>query len=98
LFTITTEAADAIREVVESAELPGSGGMRISTAPVSSNGSGPTLELTVAPEPEPEDEVLDDEGAHVFLDPLAAAHVEGKILDADHEPGGGVSFTLRESG
>ena len=72
--------------------------MRISTGSVSSNGSGPTLELTVAPEPEPEDEVLDDDGAQVFLDPLAAAHVDGKILDADHEPGGGVSFTLRESG
>jgi len=72
--------------------------MRISTGSVSSNGSGPTLELTVAPEPEPQDEVLDDEGAHVFLDPIAAAHVDGKILDADHEPGGSVSFSLRESG
>ncbi|MGH2924314.1 MAG: HesB/IscA family protein [Solirubrobacterales bacterium] len=96
MLTITTEAADAIREVVEAAAVPGTGGMRISTAPVASNGSGPTLELSVASEPAPEDEVVDDEGAHVFVDPLAAAHLDGKVLDADYEPGGSVSFTLRE--
>lgn len=96
MLTITSDAADAIRTVVDAAELPDLGGMRISTGSLSSNGRGPTLELQIVDSPDPEDEVLDDEGAKVFLDPLAAAHLENKTLDADYEAGGEIRFSLYE--
>ncbi len=96
MLTITSEAADAIRFVLDAAELPQHGGMRISTGTIANNGHGPTLQLQVVEEPAPEDQVLSGEGAQVFLDPAAAAHLEDKTLDADYQPGGEVRFSLLE--
>jgi Fe-S cluster assembly iron-binding protein IscA len=97
MLNITSQAAEAIRVVIDAAELPVPAGMRISNASATSNGRGPTLALELVDRPDPEDEVLVDEGAQVFLDPLAAAHVDDKVLDADYA-GGEVRFSLREQG
>jgi Fe-S cluster assembly iron-binding protein IscA len=96
MLTITTEAADAIRTVIDAAELPVRGGMRISPASGSTNGRGPTLALEIVDGPDPEDQIVREENATVFVDPIAAAHVDDKTLDADYEPGGDFTFSLRE--
>ena len=91
MLTITSDAADALRAVLGAKE----GGVRISTGTHSSNGSGPDLTLEVVPSPEPDDEILDAEGAQLFLDPTAADALDGKVLDA--EPAGdAVRFSVFE--
>ncbi|MGH2947514.1 MAG: iron-sulfur cluster biosynthesis family protein [Solirubrobacteraceae bacterium] len=80
MLTITSDAADALRAVLGAKE----GGVRISTG-TSLNGNGPNLTLEVVPEPEPDDEVLDADGASLYLDPVAVDALDGKVLDAERE-------------
>jgi Fe-S cluster assembly iron-binding protein IscA len=82
MLTITQNAALAIRGLVEA---PGAEGVRISSASQPSNGSGPGLQVEVSPAPEPHDDVVDAEGARLFLAPGAADALDGKVLDADVE-------------
>jgi iron-sulfur cluster assembly protein len=80
MLTITSDAAEALRAVFGAKE----GGVRISTG-TSLNGNGPNLTLEVVPEPEPDDEVLDADGASLYLDPVAVDALDGKVLDAERE-------------
>ncbi len=80
MLTITPDAAEALRAVLGAKE----GGVRISTG-TSLNGNGPNLTLEVVPEPEPDDEVLDADGASLYLDPVASDALNGKVLDAERE-------------
>ena len=81
MLTITPDAADALRAVLG----PKPGGVRISTDGPSNNGGGPSLTLEVVPEPAPDDEVVDAEGAELYLDPVAVDALDGKVLDAQRE-------------
>lgn len=81
MLSITSDAADVIRRLMED----GAAGLRISTGPASFNGHGPPLVLDLAPEPPAGDQVLDEDGAKVFVDPAAAPTLDGKVLDADLE-------------
>jgi iron-sulfur cluster assembly protein len=85
MLTITSNAAEAIRVIVESTDVPEEGGVRISVA--RQNGAQATLELAVSPAPLEGDEVLDAGGAHVFLDELAVLALDDKSLDAQIEEG-----------
>jgi iron-sulfur cluster assembly protein len=91
MLTVTTDAAEVIRGLMES----GAGGLRISTGPHSLNGQGPALHVELAEAPEVEDEVVDVEGAQVFVDPAAAEALDDKVLDAETD-GGEVAFAVRE--
>ena len=88
MLTITPDAADALRAVLGAKE----GGVRISTG-TSLNGNGPNLTLEVVPEPEPDDEVLDADGASLYMDPIASDALDGKVLDAERE-GDAVRFSV----
>jgi iron-sulfur cluster assembly protein len=93
MLTITSNAAEAIREIVQSTDVPDEGGIRISIA--RQNGAQASLELALSPAPLEGDEVLDADGAHVFLDELAAMALEDKSLDAQID-GGEISFGILE--
>ena len=93
MLTITSNAAEAIRAIVESTEVPDQGGIRISIA--HQNGAQASLELAISPAPMEGDEVLEEEGAHVFLDELAAVALDDKSLDAEIE-GDQISFGIVE--
>ena len=80
MLTITADAAEALRAVLGAKE----GGVRISTG-ASLNGNGPNLTLEVVPEPEPDDEVVEADGASLYLDPVASDALDGKVLDAERE-------------
>jgi iron-sulfur cluster assembly protein len=90
VLTITVNAADAIREVVATSEAP-DGGLRIFTQPV--NDTEVTLDMSVAGDAEVGDEVLEGEGARLFLEPTAARYLEDKVLDAESE-GDTVRFSI----
>jgi iron-sulfur cluster assembly protein len=93
MLIITPTAAEAIRAIVDSTDVPEEGGIRISVA--RQNGAQASLELAVSPAPMEGDAVLDAEGAHVFLDELAVLALEDKSLDAQIQ-GGEISFGIVE--
>ena len=82
MLTITTDAATAIKGIVDSAAVEG-GGLRIYAEP--QNDSQASLEIALTPEPGAGDEVVDAEGATVYLEQNAAAYLDDKQLDADIE-------------
>jgi iron-sulfur cluster assembly protein len=94
LLTITPDAAEAIKAAIQNLGAPDSAGVRISATTESHNGTGPAIELSFVREPLVEDEVLEDEGAQVFLAPEVSPMVSDKTLDADHEPDGEIRFSL----
>ncbi|MBE1593756.1 HesB/IscA family protein [Nonomuraea angiospora] len=92
MLTLTANAAQAIRDLTSSAPEPSQSGIRIS-----SQGEGASsLTLTLATAPEPADEVVEAEGARVYLDPVAATVLEDKSLDAGADDQGSVSFLVKE--
>jgi iron-sulfur cluster assembly protein len=93
MLTITSNAAEAIRAIVQSTDVPDEGGIRISIA--RQNGSQATLELALSPAPMEGDDVLELNGAHVFLDEMASVALDDKALDAEMD-GGEISFGIVE--
>jgi iron-sulfur cluster assembly protein len=93
MLTITSNAAEAIRAIVQSTDVPDDGGIRISIA--RQNGSQASLELALSPAPMDGDNVLEVNGAHVFLDELASLALDDKSLDAELEDGE-ISFGIVE--
>jgi len=89
MISITDDAAELIRALMDS----GAGGLRISTGPATGNGHGPALVLDLAPEPRNEDQVVNADGAQVFVDPAVAPSLDGKVLDA-HVEGEQLEFAV----
>lgn len=90
MLVLSDNAATTIRDIVERPELPDATGLRIAGA---GDGSG---QLSVAPvaTPEEDDQVIEDQGARVFLESDAAAILDDKVLDAGVDDEGRVSFFL----
>lgn len=81
MLTVAPSAAEAITKLVASNGLPGDAGIRLS--PVSSeNSSGAGLEIAITDGPGPADQVIDQDGAHVFLAPEIADALEDRTLEA----------------
>jgi|Tabmets5t2r1_1033131.scaffolds.fasta_scaffold48539_2 iron-sulfur cluster assembly protein len=94
MLTITQDAADAIARALE--QEPADAGFRIAEGDHSTNGSGPALEMALAQAPEADDEVIDDGGVRLFVEPQAAETLDGKVLDAEIAEGE-VRFALLEA-
>jgi Fe-S cluster assembly iron-binding protein IscA len=93
VLAITENAAEAIQAIGASLpKAPGEAGLRIAARPGEEQEK---LELTIAAIPAEDDEVVDEHGAHVFLDPGAASYLEDKVLDARVE-GQQVGFEVLE--
>jgi iron-sulfur cluster assembly protein len=91
VLTLTDSAQTEIRNLISNtAELPDDGGIRIA-----SNPDGATLTLSLASLPAEDDTVLDENGARVFLEPVAAQLLDEKTLDAATDADGGVQFGLQ---
>src|ERR687892_538944 len=93
VLVLTHDAAAVIRSIVEQADVPEQGGLRITAQPLGDQQAA--LELAVAEEPDAMDEVVEQEGAHVFLEPVVAQALSDKVLDASVE-GDGVRFTIED--
>ncbi len=87
MLSITDGAAEAIR-VLQASSDSEEAGVRIFIAPQSLGEASTGLEMEVADEPDEGDEVLDKEGARVFLAPAAASALDGKLLDVRTGPQG----------
>jgi iron-sulfur cluster assembly protein len=95
MITLTTEATDAIRELVGNAELPDSGGLRLDMNDATMNSAPPSLALTLVESPASGDEVIDEDGVHVYVSEQAAPLLDGKQIDARSEAGG-VTFLVND--
>lgn len=93
MLALTQEAIEAVRDVLSDDE-PSRAGLRIST--LGSDGAT-ELGLEVAPEPSDGDQVIDEDGARLFLDEAAANLLDDQVLDAvvhdDH-----LHFTFKDQG
>jgi iron-sulfur cluster assembly protein len=93
MLTLTDQAVDAIRGMIEDAGAGPNGGLRITA---SSDGDGETaLELDVAEGPAEGDATVESGGATVFLDETAAAVLADKQLDV-HAHGDHFHFSIDE--
>jgi iron-sulfur cluster assembly protein len=90
MLVVTEQARDAIQAVVSSTEAGTDAGVRVS---VGREQDQPVFQLAVADVPIESDEVLEAEGARLFLEPEAAAVLDDKVLDASVE-GDAVRFVI----
>lgn len=96
MLAITDTAAEAIKGIVSSQEGPESAGLRIVSRPESQPEGA--LEVSVAATPAEDDEVVQESGAQVFLEPRAAEALDDKVLDANIDEQGQVRFAVGDRG
>jgi iron-sulfur cluster assembly protein len=93
LLALTDDAVDAVRNIVSSSdELSENGGLRLAAE---RSGTQTSLQLSVVALPGEDDEVIEEQGARVFLEPEAAAVLDDKVLDARIEQNQ-VEFTIAD--
>lgn len=77
MLTLTQNATQALQGLATQARLPETGGMRI--APAQEQGA---VELSLVPEALEGDEIVEGDGARVYLEPSVAALLADQQLDA----------------
>lgn len=89
MLTLTETATTEIRNIIDQPEVPEGCGLRIAADPAAGG-----LSLTLATAPVAGDEVVDNSGARVFLDPQAALMLDDQALDAGTDSDGKVQFAV----
>jgi iron-sulfur cluster assembly protein len=93
VLALTPMATSVIKDLTTQPQIPDGSGLRIAPAV---DGSG-DLQLSLQAEPAPGDEVIDAEGARVFLEPATANLLSDQMLDAQVSDGG-AGFYLTTQG
>ena len=92
MLTITDSAVSAIRGLTSQPDLPIETGIRIMK-----QGEGtPSFQLALTEGPAAGDQVVEEGGARVFLEPAAAGALEDKALDAQVNDQGDLSFRISD--
>lgn len=94
MFTMTHEARAVARRVTAHPRLGEESGLRIA----SQDGATEALGVGMTSGPKDGDEIVERDGARVFLDEEAVPRVRGRLLDAVTEDGGRVRFVVRRAG
>lgn len=94
MLTLTHDAATAIHALTTRPDMPERTGIRIASA-AGDNGAL-TYAVTVAAGPQPDDEIVETEGARVFVDSEVVPELADKALDAEVNAEGEVRFQLAE--
>ena len=89
MLTLTQNASAVVKQIADQTSGDGSG-LRISQqAP-----DTPTLDVEPTAEPQPGDQVVEAEGARVFLEEQAAVTLDTMVLDAQVDQAGSVQFSI----
>ena len=91
MLTLTDSAVSAIRTLTSQPEVPGDTGLRIMA-----QDEGTTFQLALAEAPAAGDQVVEEGGARVFVEPTAAAVLDDKALDAQVNEQGDLMFRISE--
>jgi Fe-S cluster assembly iron-binding protein IscA len=93
LLALTDSAVEAVKSIVSSAkEASETSGLRMVAERA---GTQANFHLSVVPLPAEDDEVIDEQGARIFLEPEAASLLDEKVLDASVEQDQ-IAFTLAD--
>jgi iron-sulfur cluster assembly protein len=97
MLVLTEAAAEVVKAMTSTPQASEGSGLRIapSTAPSAEPGA---LQVSAASGPGENDQVIEAAGAHVFLEPQAAAYLEDKVLDAQIDTEGKAHFSLGMQG
>lgn len=90
MLIMTDNAATEIRNLIAQPEVPDDGGVRIASNPEGA------LTLSLAGAPTTGDDVVEEQGARVFLEPQAGQLLADKQLDAGVDPQGNVQFSIAQ--
>jgi iron-sulfur cluster assembly protein len=94
LLALTDNAVQAVRDIVSASEqVPETGGLRLVAERA---GTQANFQLSVVSLPAEDDEVIEEQGARVFLEPEAASLLDDMVLDASVEHNR-VAFTIADS-
>ena len=93
MLELTTGTAEVIRNLVEQADLPEGGGVRVQLGKAAENGAAPGFVLALVESPEAGDEEVTEGEAHVYVDSAGARILDDAALDA-HVEGSDVTFSL----
>jgi Fe-S cluster assembly iron-binding protein IscA len=90
MLTLTDNAVTAIRALTSQSDQTPDTGLRIM-----GEGEGvPPFQLALADTPAADDQVIESDGARVFLAKGTAEILADKSLDAEVDPEGGVAFSV----
>ena len=90
MLTLTENASTVVKTIVEQSETAQQAGLRINQDAVDS----PALHVMATEAPQPGDQVLEEDGARVFLEETAAETLDDMVLDARVDDNGGVEFSI----
>lgn len=90
MLTLTQNATLIVKEIADQQGGAAGSGLRISAEP----GPEAGLNVTTAETAEPGDQVLEQDGATVYLDTNAAEKLDEMVLDAGVDDTGAVQFGL----
>lgn len=93
MLVLTEAAAEAVKALTSTPQTPQGAGLRIASS-VPQPGEPGALQVTAAIGPDVNDQVIEAAGAHVYLEPQAAAYLEDKVLDAQVDSEGQPHFSL----
>lgn len=91
MLTLTENASTVVKTVATQQLGSEDGGLRISSPDGAAAGS---FAIAPALDAEPGDQVVESEGAKVFVDESASAALDDKVLDAQVDAEGNVQFRL----
>jgi iron-sulfur cluster assembly protein len=93
LLALTDNAVEAVKNIVSSSdETSETSGLRVVAERA---GTQANLQLSVVPLPAEDDEVIEEQGVRVFLEPEASSLLDEKVLDASVEQDQ-IAFTLAD--
>ncbi len=94
MLTLTENASAIVNQITTQPGGSETAGLRISTEA----GPEPAFAVSAAQGAEPGDQVVEQDGATVYLDPSAAELLDDKVLDAAVDTSGKVEFALTLQG
>jgi Fe-S cluster assembly iron-binding protein IscA len=94
VLTLTESAVQVIRTVTSQPDLSPQTGLRIATQAQPEEAG--TLALAVTEGPQAGDEIVEEQGARVYLEPDAASILDEMTLDASVNEQGDVTFRLAD--
>lgn len=89
MLTLTDNATTLIKNLADQTAVAENAGLRISTG-----ADAAQLSVDLTPAPEPNDKIIETDGARVFLEENAALALDDKVLDAHMDDAGAVRFQI----
>ena len=92
MIRMTRRAHEVVRQVTSHPRVGRRSGLRIA----SQDPQADALDVRTVAAPDPDDRVVESDGARVYLDEVAEPRVDGRVLDVVTEDTGRVRFVVKD--